>query len=148
MISRILLNNFRWMQNYLVQATYWHDPLNEAKYVEHSTFLADINNEKSINQTYIDNLMKLNRFVCSSLLLPIAFNLIEFNCRFVMVKFTEDTIVQPLQSQWFEFYAPNQDRIILPLNESVIFTQVISIFSWCFVSVIVNKTLSSRTSWA
>lgn len=58
-----LLNCFRWMQNFLVQATYWHDPLNEDKYVEHSSFLADINNEKSINQTYIDNLMKLNRYV-------------------------------------------------------------------------------------
>lgn len=45
-----------------------------------------------------------------------------------MVKFTEDTIVQPLQSQWFEFYAPNQDKIILPLNESAIFTEVINIF--------------------
>lgn len=51
------------MQDFLVQATYWHDPLHEDKYVEHSSFLADINNEKSINQTYIDNLMKLNRFV-------------------------------------------------------------------------------------
>ncbi|XP_037028830.1 palmitoyl-protein thioesterase 1 [Bradysia coprophila] len=92
-----------WMQNFLVQATYWHDPLNEEKYAQQSSFLADINNEKSINQTYIDNLMKLNSFV--------------------MVKFTEDTIVQPLQSQWFEFYAPNQDKIILPLNESAIFTE-------------------------
>lgn len=54
---------FRWMQNYLVQATYWHDPLNEDKYVEHSSFLADINNEKSVNQTYIDNLMKLKKCV-------------------------------------------------------------------------------------
>lgn len=51
------------MQNFLVQATYWHDPLNEDKYTEHSSFLADINNEKIVNQTYIDNLQKLNRFV-------------------------------------------------------------------------------------
>lgn len=92
-----------WMQNFLVQASYWHDPLNEEKYVQHSSFLADINNEKSINRTYIDNLMKLNSFV--------------------MVKFTEDTIVQPLQSQWFEFYAPNQDKTILPLNESAIYIE-------------------------
>ncbi|KAJ6637666.1 Palmitoyl-protein thioesterase 1 [Pseudolycoriella hygida] len=92
-----------WMQNFLVQATYWHDPLNEQKYVQSSSFLADINNERSINQTYIENLMKLKRFV--------------------MVKFTKDTIVQPLQSQWFEFYEPNQDKVILPLNESSIYIE-------------------------
>lgn len=44
--------------------------------------------------------------------------------RFVMVKFENDTIVQPRESQWFEFYAPNQDRIILPLNQSQIYLKV------------------------
>lgn len=39
-----------------MQATYWHDPLNEEQYKNSSTFLSDINNEKQINQTYIDNL--------------------------------------------------------------------------------------------
>lgn len=69
MTRRHLLNDFSWMQNFLVQATYWHDPLNEDKYVEHSSFLADINNERSINQTYIDNLKKLNKFVRFSVFL-------------------------------------------------------------------------------
>lgn len=50
------------MQNYLVQATYWHDPLNEDKYKESSTFLADINNEKFINTTYIENLQLLKKY--------------------------------------------------------------------------------------
>ena len=49
------------MQDYLVQATYWHDPLNEEKYRNGSTFLADINNERVINQSYIDNLQKLEK---------------------------------------------------------------------------------------
>lgn len=48
----------------------------------------------------------------------------EIYFSFVMVKFTEDTIVQPRESQWFEFYAPNQDIIILPLNQSAIYTEV------------------------
>lgn len=79
MMRRNLLNDFRWMQNFLVQATYWHDPLNEDKYVEHSSFLADINNEKTINQTYIDNLMKLNKFVRFPLLfLLVIFSAISF----------------------------------------------------------------------
>ena len=30
----------------LVQAEYWHDPLNEEEYREKSVFLADINQEK------------------------------------------------------------------------------------------------------
>lgn len=51
----------RWVQKLLVQATYWHDPLNEAEYKAKSTFLADINNERAVNQTYIDNLQKLER---------------------------------------------------------------------------------------
>lgn len=49
------------MQAKLVQATYWHDPLNEDKYRNHSTFLADINNEKFINTTYIKNLQLLKK---------------------------------------------------------------------------------------
>lgn len=90
-----------WVQNYLVQATYWHDPLNELAYKESSTFLADINNERMINETYIDNLQKLNKFV--------------------MVKFTKDKIVQPIESQWFGYYKPGQDRETQKLEESELF---------------------------
>lgn len=86
------------MQNYLVQATYWHSPFQEELYQNASTFLADINNEKSINYTYIENLAKLNRIV--------------------LVKFNGDTIVQPIASEWFEFYVPGQDKEILPLIQS------------------------------
>lgn len=34
------------VQNKLVQAQYWHDPVQEQKYIEKSLFLADINQEK------------------------------------------------------------------------------------------------------
>lgn len=44
-------------------------------------------------------------------------NLIKFY-RFVLVKFANDTIVQPVDSEWFQFYTPNQDKIIQPLAES------------------------------
>lgn len=92
------------MQNHLVQATYWHDPFHEDKYRKHSTFLADINNELNVNQTYIDNLRRLNRLV--------------------LVKFANDTIVVPKESQWFEFYDRGQDVNIMPLKESDLFLQV------------------------
>ena len=34
-----------WVQSVLVQAQYWHDPLAEGEYTQHSLFLADINNQ-------------------------------------------------------------------------------------------------------
>ncbi|TMW51221.1 hypothetical protein DOY81_003698 [Sarcophaga bullata] len=93
-----------WTQLELVQATYWHDPINEDKYKEKSTFLADINNEAFMNGLYGENLNKLDKFV--------------------MVKFINDTIVQPKESQWFEFYKPGQDKEILPLKESEVYKRL------------------------
>lgn len=101
---RKLLNHaayIHWVQESLVQATYWHDPLNEQIYKEASTFLADINNERIINQTYIENLQQLNKFV--------------------MVKFTKDQIVQPKESQWFGYYKAGQDKETETLEESELF---------------------------
>lgn len=45
-------------------------------------------------------------------------------CRFVMVKFLNDTIVQPKESQWFEFYINGQDKLIQPLKDSKVYTNV------------------------
>lgn len=92
-----------WVQNFLVQATYWHDPMNEDLYKTKSTFLADINNEKTYNKDYKDRLQKLNKFV--------------------MVKFANDTIVQPLETSWFGFYKPGSDTELIPLEKSEIFTK-------------------------
>jgi hypothetical protein len=51
------------VQKHLVQATYWHNPLDEEKYKNKSTFLADINNERIINKTYIERLQSLEKYV-------------------------------------------------------------------------------------
>lgn len=110
-----------WMQNHLVQATYWHDPWNEKKYKQHSSFLADINNERSINQTYIDNLQALKRFVFFFSIFDFISN--NFTHRLILVKFTQDTIVQPKDTEWFEFYEPGQDTFIVPLKDSDIYLQ-------------------------
>lgn len=87
-----------------MQATYWHDPLNEDLYKKHSNFLADINNENYINQTYIDNLQSLRNFI--------------------MVKFEQDSMVQPRESEWFGFYKPGQAKEIEMLSQSRLFTEV------------------------
>ncbi|XP_017086122.1 palmitoyl-protein thioesterase 1 [Drosophila eugracilis] len=89
------------VQRNLVQATYWHDPIMENSYRLGSTFLADINNELYFNEFYIENLNKLKRFV--------------------MVKFLNDTIVQPKESQWFQYYTTGQDKVIQPFNESKVY---------------------------
>lgn len=85
----------------LVQATYWHDPMNEDLYRSKSTFLSEINNEITINQDYIARLQSLNKFV--------------------MVKFENDTIVQPRETSWFGFYKPGSDTELQTLEESEIF---------------------------
>ncbi|XP_067389939.1 palmitoyl-protein thioesterase 1 isoform X2 [Emydura macquarii macquarii] len=91
------------VQERLVQAEYWHDPLKEEEYRKHSIFLADINQEKGINETYKKNLMVLKKFV--------------------MVKFLNDTMVDPPASEWFGFYRSGQGKETIPLQETSLYTE-------------------------
>ncbi|CAH2222182.1 palmitoyl- thioesterase 1 [Pelobates cultripes] len=91
------------VQEHLVQAEYWHDPLNEEAYQKNSIFLADINQERSVNESYKHNLQKLQKFV--------------------MVKFLKDTMVVPPDSEWFAFYKPGQSIDIVPLQNSTLYTE-------------------------
>jgi palmitoyl-protein thioesterase len=93
-----------WIQDSLVQAQYWQDPLDQAAYLAGNIFLPDINNAlPTKNATYKINLSSLNAFV--------------------MVKFTQDSMVQPRESEWFEFYAPGQDKQIIPLRNSTLYKE-------------------------
>ncbi|PNJ89759.1 PPT1 isoform 6, partial [Pongo abelii] len=87
----------------LVQAEYWHDPIKEDVYRNHSIFLADINQERGINESYKKNLMALKKFV--------------------MVKFLNDSIVDPVDSEWFGFYRSGQAKETIPLQETSLYTQ-------------------------
>ena len=70
------------MQSRLVPAQYFRDPNQYDDYLEHSNFLADINNERLLkNKTYKENLEKLERFV--------------------MYLFEDDTTVIPKETGWF-----------------------------------------------
>jgi palmitoyl-protein thioesterase len=91
------------VQKRLVQAEYWHDAINENNYVEHNIWLPGMNNEVNQNQTYKENLMSLNAFV--------------------MVQFTEDTMVQPRSSEYFGFYAPGQDKVEVSLQQTELYQQ-------------------------
>jgi len=92
------------IQSFSVQAEYWHDPINEDEYLEKGIFLPDINNNLEVkNQTYKENLVSLNKFC--------------------MVRFSLDTMVQPIASEWFGFYEPGQDQVILSLQETELYKQ-------------------------
>lgn len=102
----LVLNYFaysNWSQKHVAQATYWHDPMHEELYRRKSSFLADINNERSVNQNYIRRLQRLNKFV--------------------MVKFLRDKIVYPVETSWFGFYKPGSDEKVLSLVESETFVR-------------------------
>ena len=66
-IVRDLLNYgayVEFVQDFLVQAQYWHDPLHFETYVEKSLFIAEVNNEKAEkNASYAINLAQLENFV-------------------------------------------------------------------------------------
>ena len=67
-------------------------------------FLAEINNEKAVkNATYKANLIKLQNFV--------------------LVKFLNDTMVQPKESEWFGFYRAGGTAEIETLHESALYQQ-------------------------
>lgn len=72
------------VQKNSIQAQYWHDPYAEETYRKKSIFLADINNENDINESYKLNLLKLKNLV--------------------LVKFLNDTVVVPKESEWFGYY--------------------------------------------
>ncbi|XMA16463.1 hypothetical protein WAI453_009254 [Rhynchosporium graminicola] len=80
-----LLRSNTWssfVQNQLVPAQYFRDPLQLDDYLSYSNFLADINNERVLkNETYKENLEKLERFT--------------------MVLFEEDETVIPKESSWW-----------------------------------------------
>jgi len=105
-VVRELLNHgayIPFIQNTLVQAEYWHDPINEQLYIDNSVFLGDINNEKTINNDYKTNLLKLENMV--------------------LVKFLQDTMVVPPDSEWFGFYTPGQAVTIQQMNETDLYTE-------------------------
>lgn len=89
------------VQDRLVQAEYWHDSMQEKEYRDKSVFLADINQERVFNQTYKDNLLKLKNLV--------------------LVKFNQDGMVVPRESEWFGFYKEGQGKELYTLEESVLY---------------------------
>lgn len=91
----------RTVQEHIVQAEYWHDPLQEETYKHKNIFLADINNELNLNETYRENLLDLENFV--------------------LVKFNDDEMVVPRESSLFGFYESGQKEKIVPMEASSLY---------------------------
>lgn len=89
------------VQAHVVQAEYWHDPLNEESYKRENIFLADINNELNINETYRENLLQLDNMV--------------------LVEFLQDDMVVPPISSTFGFFKQNSKTELEPLESSQIY---------------------------
>jgi len=91
-----------WIQRLLVQAQYWHDPLAEDEYAANSVFLADINNQGTVkNSSYAENLSLLSSLV--------------------LVKFKDDTVVDPRGSELFSWFSESGEMV--PLNETRLYTE-------------------------
>ncbi|KAF2802937.1 palmitoyl-protein thioesterase precursor [Mytilinidion resinicola] len=98
-----------YVQSHLVPAQYYRscntstgEPTEE--YLEHSNFLADINNERAIkNETYAKNLASLEKFV--------------------MYLFEDDTTVIPKASGWFAQVTNLTSGVVEPLRNRTIYKE-------------------------
>jgi len=104
-VVRSLLNYgaYSWIQKFLVQAEYWHDPLDEDTYREKSVFLADINCEREKRSEYKTNLLQLKNLV--------------------LVMFNQDTMVQPKESELFGFYKVGQAKEVYQVQDSKLYQE-------------------------
>jgi len=86
------------VQEHLGPAGYFKDKYHMDSFLEFSSFLADLNNEKvEKSQAYKDRFGNLEKAV------------------FIMNE--SDTVVNPASSAWFEFYEDSKDNVV-PLRES------------------------------
>lgn len=92
------------IQRSILPALYFRDPVQYDKYIFHSHFLADVNNElvDTFNGSYSENLVKINKLV--------------------LIKFNQDTTLVPKDSAWFA----DVDSVtgdIIPLDETLLYSQ-------------------------
>jgi len=85
------------LQNSIVAAQYWHDPLHDDIYRNQSIFLPYLNMENGVISEEVDRIKSLESMV--------------------LIRFNQDTVVIPRDSEWFGFYELGQDLMTLPVQE-------------------------------
>jgi len=92
------------VQEHVIQAQYFKDPMDLQTYLKHNIYLADINNERPVkNALYKKNLISLNQLA--------------------LFKFDLDTVVVPRDSEWFGFFAPNSTSQIINMRDQPIYQE-------------------------
>lgn len=95
-VSKIIYDDY--FQNNLGPAGYYKDRYSLEEYVKYSSFLADLNNEKeNKNEKYKKRFSDLQKVL--------------------LIKNSDDTVITPKESSWFEFYDSKGEEII-PLKNS------------------------------
>jgi palmitoyl-protein thioesterase len=90
-VSKIIYDNY--FQNNLGPAGYYKYRYSYEEYVKYSSFLADLNNEKEIkNEMYKKRFSDLQKVL--------------------LIKNSNDTVITPKESSWFEFYDYMGEEII------------------------------------
>jgi len=85
-------------QNHIGPPGYYKDPKDYENYVDKSGFLARLNNEKTVNSTLVQSLLKIDKLV--------------------LILFENDSVTDPKETQHFSFYANGSNSTILPYNKT------------------------------
>jgi len=85
------------IQSHIVQAQYWHDAIDEQLYVDKNIFLPALNMLGSVAPEEVERLNQVENFV--------------------LVKFNNDTVVIPKESEHFGFYNDDQSKVISPCQD-------------------------------
>jgi palmitoyl-protein thioesterase len=86
------------IQNNLSAAGYFKDNFNYNSYLKSSSLLATLNNEREVkNEEYKKRFMNLDKLI--------------------LIKFTQDEMISPNDSEWFAYYKNNSMEIV-PVKES------------------------------
>jgi len=91
------------VQDLVVQAQYFHDPMESDQYRQFDKFLPDINNDVTNNPAYKLNLISLNTLV--------------------LVQFADDTVVVPKESSWFGYYEDNNLGLLVAYNQTKLYLE-------------------------
>lgn len=92
------------VQDHLSFASYWKDPLDYSAYLQYSTFLPDLNNERPAkNATYKERVLALNTMM--------------------LIHSTIDNTIIPRTSPWFWFYANGSISDVVPVQKTAQWTE-------------------------
>ena len=85
------------VQQHILPAQYWRDPIHPKHYYEKSAFLPDANQDFIVVDEEVEKIKSLEAMV--------------------LVKFNQDLSVVPPDSEWFGYYENGQDSVVLPAQD-------------------------------